>query len=343
MVKRGAQVSACNACLRFVAPHNRRKVSALDHRTKLRLECTQPQVRVVTRHAAGVRGSAEGTLIAVDRYMNLILRDVTEAYTVIVKVSGATIARKPATARATGCADGDQQLLNHAAVLRCLSAVPSRSQCRVRRALHTCLAATTAALQVRRSKTRLEKAQQQMEGMALAPPSAAASQLPPVGTNEAGGGFNAGALAAPPAGSSGEEPLEFDFEAGLAAAGTMHQATPASGAASEAAPAAAHPANAPSSSASRTQASGAQPSTLSHAPAGALGAADCPPGHRLVERVRWCRKQEHRRRTLHQVFVKGDNVVLVACAEAPPALAAVTNAQPAAATPSAPGQAGRVR
>jgi small nuclear ribonucleoprotein (snRNP)-like protein len=44
------------------------------------------RVTVVTRHAAGVRGRAMGTLVAFDRYMNLVLRDVEERYTVIVKV-----------------------------------------------------------------------------------------------------------------------------------------------------------------------------------------------------------------------------------------------------------------
>jgi len=45
------------------------------------------RVTVVTRHAAGVRGRAVGTLVAFDRYMNLVLRDVEETYTVIVKVA----------------------------------------------------------------------------------------------------------------------------------------------------------------------------------------------------------------------------------------------------------------
>ncbi|KAF5832235.1 hypothetical protein DUNSADRAFT_11964 [Dunaliella salina] len=44
------------------------------------------RVRVDTRHASGRRGSAVGTLIAYDRYMNLILLDVLENYTVLLKV-----------------------------------------------------------------------------------------------------------------------------------------------------------------------------------------------------------------------------------------------------------------
>jgi small nuclear ribonucleoprotein (snRNP)-like protein len=46
------------------------------------------RVRVVTRHATGVRGVAEGELMAYDLYMNLVLRDVTERYTVLIKVGG---------------------------------------------------------------------------------------------------------------------------------------------------------------------------------------------------------------------------------------------------------------
>lgn len=49
------------------------------------LKSGQP-VQVVTRHACGVRGKAVGTLRAFDRFMNLILVDVQEWYTVIVKV-----------------------------------------------------------------------------------------------------------------------------------------------------------------------------------------------------------------------------------------------------------------
>ena len=44
------------------------------------------RVRVVTRHAHGVRGASEGTLVAFDRYLNLVLRDVEEQYTVLLRV-----------------------------------------------------------------------------------------------------------------------------------------------------------------------------------------------------------------------------------------------------------------
>lgn len=44
------------------------------------------RVRVVTRHACGVRGTAVGLLAAYDKFMNLVLQDVHEQYTVLVKV-----------------------------------------------------------------------------------------------------------------------------------------------------------------------------------------------------------------------------------------------------------------
>ncbi len=44
-------------------------------------------VRVTTRHASGVRGRAVGRLVAFDRFMNLVLQDVTEQYTVRLKVT----------------------------------------------------------------------------------------------------------------------------------------------------------------------------------------------------------------------------------------------------------------
>ncbi|GFR47528.1 hypothetical protein Agub_g9246, partial [Astrephomene gubernaculifera] len=43
------------------------------------------RVSVTTRHASGVRGCATGVLAAYDRYMNVVLRDVTEQYTVVVR------------------------------------------------------------------------------------------------------------------------------------------------------------------------------------------------------------------------------------------------------------------
>lgn len=43
-------------------------------------------IRLVTRHARGVRGVAIGTLVGFDYHMNLLLRDVKETYTVLLKV-----------------------------------------------------------------------------------------------------------------------------------------------------------------------------------------------------------------------------------------------------------------
>lgn len=56
----------------------------------LRLLATWAQqgarVRVVTRHAGGVRGTATGVLRGFDRFMNLLLQDVAEVYTVVLRV-----------------------------------------------------------------------------------------------------------------------------------------------------------------------------------------------------------------------------------------------------------------
>eukprot|EP00208_Stichococcus_sp_RCC1054_P007181 CAMPEP_0206138756 /NCGR_PEP_ID=MMETSP1473-20131121/3538_1 /ASSEMBLY_ACC=CAM_ASM_001109 /TAXON_ID=1461547 /ORGANISM="Stichococcus sp, Strain RCC1054" /LENGTH=557 /DNA_ID=CAMNT_0053532269 /DNA_START=185 /DNA_END=1857 /DNA_ORIENTATION=- len=43
-------------------------------------------VRLVTRHACGVRGVAVGTLVGFDKHMNLLMRDVEETYTVLLNV-----------------------------------------------------------------------------------------------------------------------------------------------------------------------------------------------------------------------------------------------------------------
>eukprot|EP00958_Prasinococcus_capsulatus_P029406 scaffold7417_cov417-Prasinococcus_capsulatus_cf.AAC.3 len=44
------------------------------------------RVKVVTRHHKGVRGTCIGFLMAFDKYMNMVLRDVDEEYTVLIRV-----------------------------------------------------------------------------------------------------------------------------------------------------------------------------------------------------------------------------------------------------------------
>lgn len=44
------------------------------------------RAKVLTRHARGVRGSSTGTLVAFDKYMNMVLKDVEEDYTVLLRV-----------------------------------------------------------------------------------------------------------------------------------------------------------------------------------------------------------------------------------------------------------------
>ncbi|KAK9818736.1 hypothetical protein WJX74_005626 [Apatococcus lobatus] len=43
-------------------------------------------VRVVTRHSHGVRGVATGHLLGFDKYMNMVLQNVEESYTVLLRV-----------------------------------------------------------------------------------------------------------------------------------------------------------------------------------------------------------------------------------------------------------------
>ena len=50
-----------------------------------RLYANRTRVQVTTRHRSGVRGWARGTIVAVDKHWNLVLRDVDEEYTVLLK------------------------------------------------------------------------------------------------------------------------------------------------------------------------------------------------------------------------------------------------------------------
>ena len=57
-----------------------------------RLRDERAAVRVVTRHERGLRGVATGTLVAFDKHLNLVLRDVEESYTVLVRARRTTAA-----------------------------------------------------------------------------------------------------------------------------------------------------------------------------------------------------------------------------------------------------------
>mmetsp|Transcript_12342 Transcript_12342/g.31360 ORF Transcript_12342/g.31360 Transcript_12342/m.31360 type:complete len:189 (+) Transcript_12342:32-598(+) len=62
---------------------------------------SKAKVLVVTRHKKGIRGVCTGIVVAFDRHMNLILRDVDEQYTVLSK----------APEESTGRDEGDGKLL----------------------------------------------------------------------------------------------------------------------------------------------------------------------------------------------------------------------------------------
>ncbi|KAL6763547.1 hypothetical protein V8C86DRAFT_3012785 [Haematococcus lacustris] len=87
--------------------HEQLKTKALSTIQRIEQSCTpgmpqdclrrwqqqQQRVRVVTRHGCGVRGVAEGQLVAYDTFMNLVLRDVSEQYTVMTRVGGKRMVR----------------------------------------------------------------------------------------------------------------------------------------------------------------------------------------------------------------------------------------------------------
>ena len=66
---------------------------------------SKAKVKVLTRHARGVRGSAVGTLAGFDVFMNLILKDVVEEYRVRVPV---TRERPPKKGGGGGAAAGGE-------------------------------------------------------------------------------------------------------------------------------------------------------------------------------------------------------------------------------------------
>ena len=67
---------------------------------------SKSRVRVVTRHARGVRGTAVGALAGFDVFFNLILRDVVEEYSVRVPV---TRERPPARKKKEEAEEGEEE------------------------------------------------------------------------------------------------------------------------------------------------------------------------------------------------------------------------------------------
>lgn len=53
------------------------------------------RVRVLTKHARGLRGEAIGTLIAYDKFVNVVMRDVEEKYQVRIMVEKSGGGRRP--------------------------------------------------------------------------------------------------------------------------------------------------------------------------------------------------------------------------------------------------------
>jgi small nuclear ribonucleoprotein (snRNP)-like protein len=71
---------------------------------------SESKVKVVTRHCSGVRGTAVGTIAAYDRFMNLVLKDVSETYTVLVKVPRVQGRSSAADQEGAGAAGGAGEL-----------------------------------------------------------------------------------------------------------------------------------------------------------------------------------------------------------------------------------------
>ena len=59
---------------------------------------------IVTRHRCGMRGVARGTVVAFDRHLNLVLRDVDETYTVLLRVPR-VVSERPRAVAAAGADD----------------------------------------------------------------------------------------------------------------------------------------------------------------------------------------------------------------------------------------------
>ena len=74
---------------KYASPNNQGPLSLLARWYALRAS-----IRIVTRHDRGVRGIATGVLVAFDRHMNLVLKDVEETYTVLKWVERTTASGK---------------------------------------------------------------------------------------------------------------------------------------------------------------------------------------------------------------------------------------------------------